>query len=324
MTELSRSEKLVGQLLGEVDEITCRCEERRSQDAIRVKDIFELVGAELKVVAEKCGKRSKEVDPVSGEMKRGDKYRARVEAFALQVETLSQRTLQLIGKLDGVAEAEEASKREEERRREAEAQAAKKLADQLAKQRELEEEEERRKQKEIEEIQHRERLEMAAEKVALAKITEEDRIYRSDSKAIKTFMHQRVPGTNSVEDAIALVQANAAIDDTRREGACRALKDLGRLLERIVAHPESEPCRLINAANKTFRENIASVPGTRELLAGAGFELKFYTVEDEEGVETQHVEYFLKEPDLATEMDKWTAWFEQVKITHALVAACRV
>jgi len=139
-------------------------------------------------------------------------------------------------------------------------------------------------------------------------------VFARDRRVVKPFMDGRTPGPDALAEATGLLSAGSEQDG----GVAR--RELHKLFERVVAHPESEACRTINAMNKVFRAKVAPVPGALEVLVAAGFELRLVVETSDSGVETKSVVYFWPEPDLASDMDGWTAWFDFVKtVPEALV-----
>mmetsp|Transcript_2166 Transcript_2166/g.2944 ORF Transcript_2166/g.2944 Transcript_2166/m.2944 type:complete len:393 (+) Transcript_2166:159-1337(+) len=95
------------------------------------------------------------------------------------------------------------------------------------------------------------------------------------------------------------------------KGAHRvALRSLHILFSQIIARPEELRFRLIRSNHPQFEEDIGRWYGGRELLIAAGFEV----------IEIDKITcYVTKEPSLANDFDKWTAWFDGLKNTVAAI-----
>ncbi|GBG26363.1 UBX domain-containing protein 6 [Hondaea fermentalgiana] len=335
MTELSRTEKALGALTDELGAVEERVAARKdlsadarddhkeleasAADEKAVQNAHETLAGALADTVTKFAKRSVEKDPVSGEYKYGDRYRARATKVAQQREDLLELTLTLLEQLSGASAAQEARELEAERKRQLEL-AAQEEAEAARRKQEAEEaalvaEQEAREQEEA----RQRRLEDAAHRVVAAQRTEEDVVYARDRPVVDAFMNSRSVGMDAVEESVELITTFAGADASARRRAQNALHHLRALFARIVAHPESEAVRTINAMNAKFRADIADVPGCREFLAAAGFKLVLRIEHDEEGVETRTVFYISEEPDLATQMDAWSAWFDLQKAVADLL-----
>jgi len=326
MTELSRTEKALGVIseqLAALEEKYAKGEavslDEKAEDEKTVAALHaELVG-EISTSVEKFQRRAQEKDAVTGKEKYGEKYRKRATAAFDRKEELYRLSLNLMEDLSGAAAAAEAKMAEEERRRRVEEECKAELeakrkseADAAASAAEKE-----RIQREAEEKQ--ERIKEAAAAVAEATRTEEDRIYLKYKERIDKFMSARNPGEQSILDALSIVKDCAAIDDQSREKSTYMLKQVATLLEKIIAHPESEAVRTINVLNDHFQQDIVHVPGSIELLIACGFKLLLRVEVDDKGVETKYIELLAEEPDLATQMDEWESWFNHLKTAQQIV-----
>jgi hypothetical protein len=266
---------------------------------------------ELGQVVGKALARGEEVDPESGKPVKSAAYRAKAAALRVRLGEVEALARQLAPGLSEAArelaasEAARAAALQSERAS-AEAaalerrQATEKAAAAAARAAEAEAQRE-----------HERRLVEAAREVALGSATEQDRVFAADRRCAEAFVAAHGASTpRAVEAALALLAGGGD-----RTAARRALNHLRQLWARIVAHPESEPCRTINAMNGEFRALLAGVPGGREVLAAAGFGLHLILEKDA----AARVTYVLPEPDLENEMDRWTEWFEFVKQVDKLL-----
>lgn len=340
MTELTRTEKALKALAAELAGVEERQEarklsaaessdkkylEEKANDEKAVQKAHEELSGALADTVAKFAKRSQEKDPVSKEFKYGDRYRSRAQGVSEQREELLELTVNLLEQLSGASAAQEARELEAERKRQLELE-ARAQADEAHRQQEAEEaalQAEADAKAEAEAKQQR--LEQAADRVIAAQRTEEDIVYAKDKATIDAFMAKRKPGTmDIVEEALEQMITYGGADAGARRRAQGALRHLRALFDRVVAHPESEAVRTINAMNQQFRLDIAEVPGCREFLASTGFRLHMRVDRDDEGVETKSVFYRSEEPDLATQMDAWSAWFDFQKEIADLLSRASV
>ena len=85
-----------------------------------------------------------------------------------------------------------------------------------------------------------------------------------------------------------------------------ALRSLHILFSQIIARPEELRFRLIRSNHPQFHEDIGRWLGGREVLIAAGFEM----------IEIEKITcYVTKEPNIAADMDAWTAWYDGLKST---------
>ena len=89
-----------------------------------------------------------------------------------------------------------------------------------------------------------------------------------------------------------------------------ALGSLYTLIEQIVRKPEEISFRRVRRDHPKFMEDIGRHVGGREVLIAAGFKL-----EKLDGVPC----FFSKEPNLETDMDGWSNWFDGLKKTLAVI-----
>lgn len=313
MTELRRTQDRVGEVASALGAVETRVSDgaRLAEDEALVAEFRDELTGELATRVSKFERRAVEKDTESGEFTRNTAYREKVRQLAERHKALLDASLELLEALLGAeAKAKEIAK---EQRAAEEAAAADRVSAeaQAAEAAEAEAARLREEAARAEEIAKAERVNAAAKIVLDAQHTPEEDCYKRDRKAVDAFMEKRKVGLDAVAAALDLV-------DDRGAASGAAIKELCTLFERIVAHPEEEPCRTINALNGTFRKLVGDRAGGREFLAAAGFELRFVVEKDDDDVETKHVLYVCPEPDLATDLDKWTAWFDHMKAVLAL------
>jgi len=78
------------------------------------------------------------------------------------------------------------------------------------------------------------------------------------------------------------------------------------IFSQICSHPEEANFRRVRRDHPKFNQDIGQYPGGKEFLIAAGFQL----------AEIDGVPSFLsKEPNLETDMDRWSEWFDLLKAT---------
>jgi len=305
-TELARTEQLVNEGLDLLEDVSLKDPLKDPLVSRKVLLLREQIDNKLNTVVSKLLQRSNEVDAVTEKPKYGNKYRARVSLMAQRLEEMETRCEAMI--VEHQLETVEESRLHEKMR----AQHANEVA---CRERELNEQQKQENQKRLDKIHAEQRavdetnaavrrLDNAAKSVAGIDRTNEETAYLADRVSISGITPE---DRDSVLDCVALLKQHVDEDDTN------AVRELTSVWKSIVAHPESEECRVINAMNSEFRKGIASISGGREILAAAGFKLSLTEEETEEKI-IQHVQYVLEEPDLATDMDRWTAWFDIQKL----------
>ena len=78
----------------------------------------------------------------------------------------------------------------------------------------------------------------------------------------------------------------------------------------ILAHPEEEKFRRIRRNHPQFMEDIGQFDGGKEILIVSGFEL---------GVVDEIPSFVCREPNVETDLDGWTTWFDLLKGTLDLI-----
>lgn len=110
-----------------------------------------------------------------------------------------------------------------------------------------------------------------------------------------------------------------------------AITSLHLLFSQILKHPEEENNRCIRVKNNRFHQDIGRHDGAQDILIAAGFQIR-RTMADEG--EQQHsgdanvvvndttddeITLLMIEPNIETQMDDWSMWFDSLKDTHEVL-----
>lgn len=281
---------------------------------------------ELTPKMKKFSKRLAEKDPVTEAPRYGAKTAERVthllalykalqqsvwSVFGLMLDaeddeqhknTVPENPNSFVSKLRGkVAEQEQAAKKSElEARRQKEEEEKRQKAEEQIRQQEEEEkqrQEEERRRAEDAEIRRR------AEEVRQAQRRAEEEA----AQAERDWINSIEKGPEGVRKQLAILKEATANDPTAQKTALSALL---QIFTQIAKHPEEISHRRIRRDHPKFNEDIGRHPGGKELLIAAGFALT--TLDDVPC-------YYSKEPDLESDMDGWSAWFDNLKDTLEVV-----
>jgi len=100
-----------------------------------------------------------------------------------------------------------------------------------------------------------------------------------------------------------------------------AIQSLHTVYSQIRAHPEEIKYRKIRRDHPKFAQDIGRHDGGVELFIASGFTLENITVDnggdDEDDNEISCL--FSKEPDIEHDMERWTEWFDLLKLTLELI-----
>jgi PUB domain len=91
----------------------------------------------------------------------------------------------------------------------------------------------------------------------------------------------------------------------------KAIQALNTIFGQIVSHPEQVNFRRIRRDHPQFLADIGRHDGGRELLIAAGFELGFVD---------EVPSFVCKEPNIETDLDGWSSWFDLLKDTVNVLA----
>jgi hypothetical protein len=100
---------------------------------------------------------------------------------------------------------------------------------------------------------------------------------------------------------MALAQLRQHVDPKQFK---KALETLSLLLRNIVGSPENPIFRHIKTSNAHIEADLGQFPGGYACLISTGFLLM---VQEGEKV------FVMEEPDLASDLDAWSVWFDQLK-----------
>ena len=270
----------------------------------------------LKSKVEKFRKRLTMKDPVTNAPRYGNKTIERVtnlletndmlqtsidHAFALDGESEKNGSISIVQALQQSIQADKDSNEkiigEEE--------AAKLKLETQRKERELEIELEVKRSEERERLkQQREKEELSrkAEEARRQRIQKEQQEMEEEREAVRAFMASIEVNVNGVKTQLQNLNENC----TKVEFD-NCLKALHTIFKQITSRPEEIQFRRIRLDHPKFMEDIGRHHGGKELLASAGFKFK-----DIDGVKC----FFSAEPDLMTDMDGWSSWFDLMKGTY--------
>ena len=160
-----------------------------------------------------------------------------------------------------------------------------------------EEEERLKQQQELEELSRR------AEEARIRRIEEERRAIEEEREADRSFLASVDVGIDGVRAQLNRLGDGCKQNPTELKIALQALHTI---FSQIVSRPEEIQFRRIRRDHPKFMEDIGRHPGGKEILVAGGF-----TFKEIDGVKC----FFSSEPDLATDMDGWSEWFDLMKAT---------
>ena len=283
------------QRLAEKDPIT-QAPRYGSKTAERVTNVLVLHGALKKATWAAYGL---EVPPLDNNDTAGDTSKTTESTTAASAST---STTSVVSSLRSAVEAQQ----------EAQRQAAEK-AD-LERQKEEDERRAAEKEKEMqEEVERQQRAaERAAEEADLARRAEQvrqaqRREQEAAAQAERDWIASIPKGPEGVKQQIQILK-----DDTEADPAAQkaALSALLVLFTQIAQHPEEINFRKIRRDHPKFHQDIGRHKGGREIFIAAGF--KLMTLDEIPC-------FYSKEPNLETDMDAWSDWFDGIKSNLAVV-----
>ena len=213
----------------------------------------------------------------------------------------------LVQQLQREIQSQQKQKEEMERKKQAEIQAA------LLTQQQAQQEEELQRQKEqMEETariqQEREDLARRAEQVRRERLEHERNAIEMEARQLQMereadamFIASVPKGLDGVKEQLSVLRQNC--DKAELDTALGALYTL---FSQIHSKPEETKFRRIRRDHPDFVNDIGRHLGGKEVLIAAGF-----TFTEIDGVKC----FFSKEPDLESDMDGWSEWFNLVKNT---------
>ena len=277
----------------------------------------------LEAKCTKFRKRLGEKDPVTDAPRYGEKTAARVvdlleiyDALVLGVSiafgTDTSAVEDTPDEAAAVISLREAVQKDEEKTKEAEAKAKNAAIDEAARAAAYAQklEEEGRQRQEAEEsarIMREAELHRQAIEARQQREEEEARAEREAREADRAFVASIVKGPDGVRAQLKALREGCATEPGSFDVAMGALHTL---FSQIKSHPDEIKFRRIRRDHPKFVQDIGRHPGGREILIAAGFAL-----ETLDGVKS----FFSREPDLASDMDGWSAWFDGLKVTLDII-----
>lgn len=130
-------------------------------------------------------------------------------------------------------------------------------------------------------------------------------IVRRDEEWVASIPNKKT--IDGVKEQLRILIEATANDLSKRKNALSALHTI---FAQIVANPEEMNFRRIRRDHPKFINDIGQYPGGKELFIAAGFKLAI--IED-------FPSFYSKEPDLESDMDGWSAWFDLNRATLKLI-----
>ena len=136
---------------------------------------------------------------------------------------------------------------------------------------------------------------------------EELRVEREAREADRAFVASIPKGADGVRKQLQILREGCMSEPGAFDVAIGAIHTL---FSQITAHPEEIKFRRIRRDHPKFNEDIGRHAGGKEIFVAAGF-----TLESLDGVNI----FFSKEPDLESDMDAWSDWFDGLKKTLQII-----
>eukprot|EP00563_Minutocellus_polymorphus_P014980 CAMPEP_0181057558 /NCGR_PEP_ID=MMETSP1070-20121207/20315_1 /TAXON_ID=265543 /ORGANISM="Minutocellus polymorphus, Strain NH13" /LENGTH=400 /DNA_ID=CAMNT_0023136981 /DNA_START=160 /DNA_END=1359 /DNA_ORIENTATION=- len=265
----------------------------------------------LDVKCQKFRKRLGETDPVTGAPRYGAKTATRVVALLHLYDALTIGISAAYGTDDATAAVHsllQCVENEEGQREQAEADAhgaAMKEAEnaKLAAQKREEEERQKAMEMERERIRQEAELHQQALEARQRREEEEARARAEEREADRAFQDSIQKGPDGVRAQLTALREGCSNEPGAFDVAIGALHTL---FSQIAARPEEIKFRRIRRDHPKFLQDIGRHSGGKEVFVAAGFKL-----ETLDGVKS----FFSKEPDLESDMDGWSEWFDGLKRT---------
>ncbi len=149
--------------------------------------------------------------------------------------------------------------------------------------------------------QEREDLRIRAEEARTRRIENEQQALEDEREAERAFISSVEVGPNGVKSQLQMLRESCNGVELRI-----AIRALHTIFSQIASRPEEIQFRRIRRDHPKFEEDIGRHHGGKELLVAAGF-----TFKEIDGIKC----FFSAEPDLATDMDGWSSWYQLMKDT---------
>lgn len=281
-------------------------------------EALEQAKSRLGVLEDKCSrfrKRLNETDPVTNAPRYGSKTAARVLALLDVYDALALGVSAAFGSTDHDSITDtlrQAVKREEDRRKQAKVDAhdaaMKEAADAKAVAQRNEEEERRKAMDaERERVRREAELHQQALEARQRREKEEARARAAEREADRAYQDSIPKGADGVRAQLTALREGCSHEAGAFDVAIGALHTL---FSQITARPEEIKFRRIRRDHPKFLQDIGRHPGGKEVFIAAGFKL-----ETLDGVKS----FFSKEPDLESDMDGWSEWFDGLKTTLQII-----
>ncbi|KAL7574964.1 hypothetical protein ACA910_010783 [Epithemia clementina (nom. ined.)] len=268
---------------------------------------------------ERFRKRLAEKDPVTDKPRYGEKTQQRVSILLALFKELDD----ILKSLFGVSETEKDEKNTFNKlisHLQMQADREKTEADELARWAALEEqkrlarvaeqerellEQKQREAQEAKRAQHKQEEETRRQEEEIRQA--ERRRRQEEDQRDRDWVNSIVKGTDGVKEQLSILLESTSGDKLTQRVAIEALR---AIFHQICARPEEPNFRRIRRNHPKFNEDIGRYAGGKEILIAAGFELG-----EIDGVPS----YISKEPDLESDMDRWSSWFDLLKATLGLL-----
>jgi DNA repair exonuclease SbcCD ATPase subunit len=287
-----------------------------SQSASEVLKELETIRERLQALQgtmDRFKKRMMEKDSVTNKPRYGEKTMSRVKTLLETYEDLQKAIALVFGEaeVDATAtihhlrnhadqeeEVKKAKEREEQERQDREK--ARKEAEELR----IAEEHRKAEEAERQELERqREELARQAEAARMAQLRAQQAVERADREWVESIEK----GTNGVREQLQILIESTKDDPPTQRAAINALHTL---FSQIVSRPEETIFRRIRRDHPRFNEDIGRHPGGKEFVIASGFVL---------GAIDDVPSYISKEPNIEKDMDGWSAWFDLLKATLAII-----
>ena len=153
----------------------------------------------------------------------------------------------------------------------------------------------------IRQRKERENLRIRAEEARARRVENEQRMLEQEREADRLFLSSIEVGSNGVRLQLQVLRENCNTEEFKA-----SLNALRTIYAQISSRPEEIQFRRIRRDHPKFEEDIGRHKGGKELLIAGGF-----TFKEMDGIKC----FFSAEPDLATDMDAWSAWYQLIKDT---------
>lgn len=293
--------------------------EEMLEKLISIRDRLESMGGSVSKFRERMSKK----DPVTNAPRYGEKTMKRVGAITERYDTLSLGIAKAFGEeanhddatnnvesesiihilqqsIKNSSEATEQAQKMEEEMMKKRQETIIKAEQEAEKRRKYEEEQDR-----LEQQRQREELSRRAEVARIQRLQDERRAIEEERETDRAFLASVEVGIVGLRTQLQKLRENC----TKVE-LDLALGALHTIFSQISSRPEEIQFRRIRRDHPKFLKDIGRHRGGNEVLVAAGFKFA-----DVDGAKC----FFSKEPDLETDMDGWSSWFDLIKGTVSVL-----